>query len=129
MTVGVAILATLGSTTPALVAAAFGAVLGAGVGFVMQTSLLALQNSVEHRDLGAATSSALLCRILGSTVGVALWSAAFNAKLPDYTAAVRAVYVAAIPMGVVATLLALRLRERPLRDDAHFAPEVVELAP
>jgi len=109
--------------------AAYGAVLGAGVGFVMQTSLLALQNSVGHRDLGAATSSALLCRILGSTVGLSLWSAVFDARLPDYTAAVHAVYVAAIPVGVLATLLALRLPERPLRDDAQFANEVVELIP
>jgi MFS family permease len=129
MTLGAAILATMGRATPSLVAAAFGAVLGAGVGFVMQTTLLALQNSVEHRDLGAATSSALLARILGSTVGFALWSAAHDAKLPDQVAAVRAVYLVAVPVGVVATLLALALRERPLRDDAQFAPEVIELAP
>jgi hypothetical protein len=30
---------------------------------------------------------------------------------------------------VLATLLALRLPERPLRDDAQFANEVVELIP
>jgi EmrB/QacA subfamily drug resistance transporter len=127
MTIGVGVLATVANDTPAIVAAAFGAVLGAGVGFVMQTSLLALQNSVEHRDLGSATSSALLMRILGSTIGVALWSAVFDARLPNYVTAVRAVYLAAIPMGVVATALALRLPERPLREHAEFAESVVEL--
>jgi hypothetical protein len=68
-------------------------------------------------------------RILGSTVGVAVWSAVFDARIPDYVAAVRAVYLAAIPLGVAATLLALRLRERPLRDHAQFATEVVDLGP
>jgi MFS family permease len=129
MTIGVAMLATIASGTPALVAAGFGAVLGSGVGFVMQTSLLALQNSVEHRDLGAATSSALLMRILGSTIGVALWSALFDAQLPSYVDAVRAVYLAGIPMGIVATALALRLPERPLREHAEFAETVVEPSP
>jgi MFS family permease len=129
MTVGAALLATIGTGTPALLASAYGAVLGSGVGFVMQTSLLALQNSVEHRDLGAATSSALLMRILGSTIGVATWSAVFDARLPDYATAIHAVYVAAIPVGVVATVLALCLRERPLREDAQFATDVVEIGP
>lgn len=121
MTVGVAILATLQHSTHALVASAFGAVLGTGIGFVMQTSLLALQNSVRHEDLGSATSAALLSRILGSTIGVATLSAVFDAR-PDAISGIRALYLAAIPVGVVATLLALRLQERPLREHAQFAP-------
>jgi EmrB/QacA subfamily drug resistance transporter len=130
MTAGVALLATLGADTHPLVASLFGSLLGTGVGCVMQTSLLALQNSVEHRDVGSATSSALLSRILGSTIGVAVLSAAFDAQAPDDVAGIRAVYIAAIPIGVLATLLALRLQERPLRDHAQFASaEVVDVGP
>jgi EmrB/QacA subfamily drug resistance transporter len=129
MTVGVALLATMGDDTPAVLAAVYGTVLGSGVGFVMQTSLLALQNSVDHRDLGSATSAALLMRILGSTIGVATFSAVFDARLPDYAAAIRAVYVTAIPVGLVAIVLALCLRERPLREHAQFATDVVEIGP
>ena len=78
--------------------------LGTGVGFVMQTSLLALQNGAETRDLGVATSTALLSRILGSTLGVAVCSAALQSQLPsgnlgtaDYASAIPAVYVVAVP--------------------------------
>ena len=60
-TAGVLLLTTLGIDTPVWLIAIYGAVLGMGVGFVMQTSLLALQNGAEQRDLGVATSSALLC--------------------------------------------------------------------
>jgi hypothetical protein len=90
--------------------------------------LLALQNSVRHEDLGAATSAALLSRILGSTIGVAALSAVFDAQ-HDVIGGIRALYLAAVPVGIVATLLALRLQERPLREHARFAPatEVVEL--
>jgi EmrB/QacA subfamily drug resistance transporter len=135
MTLGVVLLATLDRDSSVAVAAAFGAVLGTGVGFVMQTSLLALQNSVDHADLGVATSSALLARILGSTVGAALLSAVLEAGLPadgtrgagDYAGAIRAVYLAALPVALGAIALALRLQERPLREDARF--DAVELAP
>ena len=131
MTAGALALATLGDGTPALLAAAYGAVLGTGVGCVMQTSLLALQNSVDHRDLGAATSSAMLSRILGATIGVATFSAIYEALRDSgpVVDALRAMYLAAVPVAVVATLLALRLQEHPLREDAQFATEIVEIAP
>jgi len=131
MTSGALLLATIGSSTPAGLAAAYGAVLGTGVGCVMQTSLLALQNSVDHRDLGAATSSALLSRILGVTIGVAGFSAVFEAIRDGgtVTAGLRAMYLVAVPVGLAALVLASRLQERPLRDDARFATEIVELAP
>ena len=82
MTVGVALLATLGLGTPVGVASAFAAVLGTGIGFVMQTTLLALQNRVEATDLGIATSTVLLTRTLGGTVGTALFGAVLAAGLP-----------------------------------------------
>ena len=82
MTIGMLLLATLGVSTPAALAIAYGGVLGLGVGFVMQTSLLALQNSVEHRDLGIATSTALLFRILGGAIGPSVFGAVLNAGQP-----------------------------------------------
>ena len=69
---GIALLATLQQDSSVWFAAAAGAVLGSGIGFIMQTSLLALQNGVELRDLGVATSTALLSRMLGVTMGAAV---------------------------------------------------------
>jgi predicted MFS family arabinose efflux permease len=127
-TVGVTLLSQLGLASPAWVAAAFGAVLGTGIGFIMQTSLLALQNGVEYRDLGVATSTALLSRTLGVTLGAALSSAVLQAGLPAnriagpiaYADAIPAVYLAAIPIALVTVVLALRLPQHRLRDGSQF---------
>jgi EmrB/QacA subfamily drug resistance transporter len=133
MTLGVLLLATLQEGTPPALAIAYGGILGLGVGFVMQTSLLALQNSVEHRDLGIATSTALLCRILGGAIGPPIFGAVLNAGLPDdgartaaaFADALPPVFLAAVPIGVLSILVALRLQERPLREHAHFGPDTI----
>jgi EmrB/QacA subfamily drug resistance transporter len=130
-TFGVLLLSQLGLTTPAWVAAAFGAVLGTGIGFIMQTSLLALQNGVEYRDLGVATSTALLSRTLGVTLGAALSSAVLQRGLPAigiagaaaYADAFPAVYIAAIPIALLTIVLALRLPEHRLRDRSRFGAD------
>ncbi len=124
--VGIALLATLTRDSPVWLAAGFGAVLGSGMGFIMQTSLLALQNGVEHRDLGVATSTALLARMLGVTLGAAVLSAVYQARLgggTDVVAVAEAmpwVYVVALPVAAFTIVLALRLPEHALRDDAVF---------
>jgi EmrB/QacA subfamily drug resistance transporter len=127
MSVGVALLATLSLGTPVGVGAAFAAVLGTGIGFVMQTTLLALQNRVESADLGIATSTVLLARTLGGTVGTALFGAVLAAGLPasgatraDYADALPVVFLVAIPFGLISIVAAMRLQEHPLRDHARF---------
>jgi EmrB/QacA subfamily drug resistance transporter len=133
MTLGLVLLATLGVSTPVGLAIAFGGVLGLGVGFVMQTTLLAVQNSVEHRDLGIATSTALLFRLLGPAVGTPIFGAVLNAGLGDgprnaaaFADALPAVFLAAVPVGIVSFFVALRLQERPLREHAHFGPDTID---
>jgi EmrB/QacA subfamily drug resistance transporter len=128
MTAGVALLATLGLDSPVGLAALFGGVLGTGVGCVMQTTLLALQNRVDPADLGLATSTILVARTLGGTVGVAIFGAVLAAGLPatgaspaDYADALPAVFLTAVPFGVLSLLAALRLQEHPLREQARFA--------
>jgi hypothetical protein len=55
--------------------------LGAGLGFTMQTLVLATQNDVVMADLGVATASVSFFRSLGGSIGVALFGAVFNASL------------------------------------------------
>ena len=125
--VGVAMLAMISLGTPVLVASALGGVLGVGVGFIFQPSILAIQNGVEQSDLGLGTSTALLCRQLGGTVGTPLLGAVLAAGLPahgataaDFASALPWVFVVAAPMSLVALFFAFRLPERPLREVAHF---------
>jgi hypothetical protein len=49
------------------------AVLGVGLGFCMQTLILAVQNAVPPRDMGVSTGSATFFRSMGGTLGVAVF--------------------------------------------------------
>ena len=56
-------------------------VLGLGLGMVMQVLVLAVQNAVDYRELGVATSGTTLFRSTGGSVGVSLFGAIFAANL------------------------------------------------
>jgi MFS family permease len=81
MTIGLVLLATLGTQTGLWVAGGYMLVLGLGLGMVMQVLILAVQNAVEYRDLGVATSGATLFRSIGGAIGVAFYGAIFTANL------------------------------------------------
>ncbi|MBT2597140.1 MDR family MFS transporter [Arthrobacter sp. ISL-72] len=65
--------------------------LGLGIGLVMQVMVLVVQNAVDRRDLGAATSTVTFLRQVGSSVGVAvlgtLITVRFAAAVPAPVAA------------------------------------------
>jgi hypothetical protein len=52
----------------------------------MQTIVIALQNSVEFKDMGVATSSNTFFRSLGSVFGTALFGAVLTNRLGHYLA-------------------------------------------
>ena len=56
-------------------------VLGVGMGFLMQTSMLIAQNSVEQKDLGAASGAATFFRSIGGSFGISLFGAIFANRL------------------------------------------------
>ncbi|HWS57529.1 MAG TPA: MDR family MFS transporter, partial [Actinotalea sp.] len=76
-------LTQLTSDTPMVVFGTMIFVLGAGLGLVMQTIVLAVQNSVDPHELGTATSSNNFFREIGAAVGVALFSTIFTSRLAD----------------------------------------------
>jgi hypothetical protein len=49
--------------------------LGLGMGMVMQVLILAVQNSIDYKYLGVATSGTMLFRSVGGALGVALFGA------------------------------------------------------
>lgn len=55
--------------------------LGAGLGLVMQTIVLAVQNAVDPHELGTATSANNFFREIGAAVGIALFSSIFTSRL------------------------------------------------
>jgi MFS family permease len=127
MTVAMVLLASLDQRSSVLAAALSSLLLGTGAGFVMQPSLLAAQNGAEPRELGTATSTTLLFRTLGNTVGIPVFGGVLNAGLAgtdlgpaDVAGALRPVFALAVVVGAVSTAIALRLPERPLREHTAF---------
>jgi len=118
-------------------------VMGFGIGFVMPNLTTAIQNAVERRDLGAATSASAFLRSLGGALGVALSGAILTTRLRGaaipsggiqdldhivrlspaqhaavvdvYAHALSATFLAGAAIAGCAFVLVLFLPERPLR--------------
>ncbi|MFD4633629.1 MDR family MFS transporter [Streptomyces sp. NPDC058284] len=83
MITGFFLLAQMDTGTSRLTSGLYMAVLGAGMGFLMQITMLVAQNSVEMKDMGVASSSATLFRTLGSSFGVAIMGVLFNNRVQE----------------------------------------------
>ncbi|MFL5862539.1 MAG: MFS transporter [Solirubrobacteraceae bacterium] len=81
MVVGLFLLSTMGPHTSRATASLFMFVLGLGLGSVMQVLVLAVQNAVDYKDLGVATSGATLFRSIGGSVGTAVLGSIFANRL------------------------------------------------
>ncbi|MBQ1022562.1 MFS transporter [Micromonospora sp. D93] len=81
MTGGMALLSMLDTDTSKLMSSLYMIVLGVGMGFLMQTSMLIAQNSVEQKDLGAASGAATFFRSIGGSFGISLFGAIFANRL------------------------------------------------
>jgi EmrB/QacA subfamily drug resistance transporter len=88
MTIGLLLLSGMNSHTTKLQASADMFVLGLGLGSVMQVLVLAVQNAVDYKDLGVATSGATLFRSIGGSVGTAVLGSIFSNRLVSELASV-----------------------------------------
>lgn len=87
MVTGLFLLSQMDTGTTRFTSGVYMAVLGAGMGFLMQITMLVAQNSVEMKDMGVASSSTTLFRTLGSSFGVAIMGALFTGRVSDEMAA------------------------------------------
>ncbi|MFL6141468.1 MAG: MDR family MFS transporter [Labedaea sp.] len=81
MTLAMYLLSLQDVNTPRWQTGVFIAVLGVGMGFLMQTTMLIAQNSVEQKDVGVASSTATFTRSIGGSFGVSLFGAIFTHQL------------------------------------------------
>jgi EmrB/QacA subfamily drug resistance transporter len=95
--VGMLLFTRLQVATSLWLAFAYLTVLGVGLGLCMQSLILAVQNSVAARDLGAGTSSATFFRSLGGSFGVAILGAVLSARLGDQLTARLPAAIAQLP--------------------------------
>jgi EmrB/QacA subfamily drug resistance transporter len=73
----------LDASTPIWVISIGMIMIGLGLGQLMQTTMVASQNSVDAKDIGVATSSATFFRQMGGTFGVAVFMSILFGQVAD----------------------------------------------
>ncbi|WP_432092183.1 MFS transporter [Streptomyces sp. bgisy100] len=84
VTAGLGLLGTLRYDTEYWHMAIFMVALGLGLGMMMQNLVLATQNQVDPKDLGAASSVVTFFRTLGGAVGVSALGAALSNRITHH---------------------------------------------
>ena len=152
MALGMGLLTGLSTTTSRLETGIYFAILGLGMGLLMQMLSLIAQNSVELKDMGVATSARMFFQQMGGSLGVAAFGALFASRLTHgigaaagsgrvqisggsfdpaqvmslppavrqvvfgaVAHAVQGVFWAVLPAGIIVFILALFIKEVPLR--------------
>ncbi len=132
MTAALVLLAALAGD-PSRVGTGIGiALFGLGFGMVTQILIVAVQNSVDRRELGVATATTSFFRALGGAIGAAVLGAVFAAQAgsrpseggvhglgrvlrSDIIDGVQTVFLVAAPLAALALIVVLRLPESPLK--------------
>jgi EmrB/QacA subfamily drug resistance transporter len=81
LVVGMYLLSRLGVGTAPWLASVYMAVVGVGIGLVMQVLVLVVQNDARPQDIGVATSTATFFRSVGGAFGVAIFGTIFASRL------------------------------------------------
>ncbi|MEA2460595.1 MAG: hypothetical protein QOH90_772 [Actinomycetota bacterium] len=162
--VGLFLLSTMDQGTSRWLSSAYMVVLGLGIGMIIQIMVLAVQNSVPHRDLGTATATETFTRSMGGAFGVAVFGAILtnrlvynldrllpgaarrldlasitgspaairalpaqtqNAVIEALASSIHVVFLAAVPLALLAFVVTWFLPEKPLRQTAHIGVEGV----
>jgi EmrB/QacA subfamily drug resistance transporter len=90
--IGLFLMSRITADTSMWVIDGYALVFGLGLGFNMQTLVLAIQNAVPPQDMGVATASATFFRQMGGTLGTAVFlSVLFNGLQDKIAAAFKAI--------------------------------------
>ncbi len=82
LVIGMGLLSLIDADTSIVVVDSYALIFGLGLGFNMQPLVVAIQNAVPPKDLGAATSSATFFRQMGGTLGTAVFLSVLFNSLP-----------------------------------------------
>jgi EmrB/QacA subfamily drug resistance transporter len=83
VTAGLVLLSTIDHTTPVWEVGGFLLVLGTGMGMTVQNLVLAVQNTVDVSNVGAASSLVAFLRSMGGTIGVTLLGVLLEGRVSD----------------------------------------------
>ena len=113
--------------------------LGVGIGLMMQTYTLAVQNDAKREEMGVATATTQFSRSIGGALGVAAFGSILAQRLANEMVAtggnrqlasahaLHTVFLASLPLAVLALVLAFALKEKPLRTEAFVQSHAAEV--
>jgi MFS family permease len=84
LTASLGLLSTIRYDTDITLVSIYLALLGLGLGMVMQNLVLVVQNSVDVRQIGAASAAVAFFRSLGGTLGVSILGAVLAAQVSTH---------------------------------------------
>ncbi|EOM76744.1 major facilitator superfamily multidrug [Rhodococcus rhodnii LMG 5362] len=86
LVVGFALLSTIDHATHLWLVGIFIAIIGLGMGSMMQNLVLAVQNTVRLQHIGAASSSVAFFRTFGGAIGVSVLGSVLASRVADLSA-------------------------------------------
>lgn len=117
------LLSTIQYDTAYWLVAIFAFLFGIGLGLAMMTIVTPVQNAIEFRDMGVATSTITFLRSLGGAIGVALFGAIMNSRLVTYLSEELGSQVSALSGGEINTndVQAIQTLPEPVRTEVLTA--------
>lgn len=118
LTAGLVLMGTIHYDTSFTLVALYMVILGTGVGMLMQNLVLAVQNTLDVREVGSGTSTVAFFRTLGGAIGVSALGAVLSNRVGDLIVAGLAglgIDASALGAGGTSTLPNLATLPEPVR--------------
>jgi MFS family permease len=118
---GLGLAGTMDHTTELWHAGIFTAILGLGLGMLMQNLVLAVQNTVRASDIGTASASVAFFRSVGGAIGVSVLGAILANRVNELATQGLAAAGIAVEGGSAGTSMDLAHMPEPVRDIVRAA--------
>jgi len=113
---GLGLAGTIDHTTELWLTGIYTAILGVGLGLLMQNLVLAVQNTVRATDIGTASASVAFFRSVGGAIGVAVLGAVLANRVKELAVEGFAAANIPVPSGSAGASMDLQHMPAPVRD-------------
>jgi len=113
---GLGLAGSMDHTTDLWLTGIYTAILGVGLGLLMQNLVLAVQNTVQAKDIGTASASVAFFRSVGGAIGVSVLGAVLGNRVKELVVEGLATAGIKVPAGSAAASMDLKDMPAPIRD-------------
>jgi EmrB/QacA subfamily drug resistance transporter len=113
---GLGLAGTMDHTTDLWLTGIYTAILGVGLGLLMQNLVLAVQNTVQAKDIGTASASVAFFRSFGGAIGVSVLGAVLGNRVKELAVEGLAAAGIKVPAGSSGASMDLKDMPAPIRD-------------